>query len=78
MTGHRVTSKGGHHYYTFQALAAADPAFSKAAVNFDAARGKRNDFSYDTPVMISDTDADDLIGAVRQFRKDAEGWIARG
>jgi hypothetical protein len=74
-SGYRVISKGGHHFYTFQALAAADPSFAKAAANFDAARSKRNDFSYDTPVPISDTDADDLMEAVKQFQQDAEQWI---
>jgi hypothetical protein len=73
--GYRVTSKGGHHYYTFRALEAADLTFAKAAANFDAARSKRNDFSYDTPITISDTDADDLIQAVKQFQQDAESWI---
>ena len=74
--GYRVASRTGHHYFTFQALEAADAAFAKAAANFDAARSKRNDFSYDTPIVISDTDADDLVKAVKQFQHDAEKWIA--
>jgi hypothetical protein len=73
--GYRVISKGGHHYYTFQALEAADRAFAKAVATFDAARSKRNDFSYDTPVAISDTDAEDLLQSVEQFAVDAEKWI---
>jgi hypothetical protein len=74
-SGYRVISKGGHHFYTFQALAAAGTLFAKAAAVFDSARSKRNDFSYDTPVPVSDTDADDLVGEVEHFLLDAENWI---
>ncbi len=73
--GYRVISKSGHHFYTFQALAVTDPSFAKAVADFDAARGKRNDFSYDTPIPISDTDADDLMQAVEQFQRNAQKWI---
>lgn len=74
-SGYRVTSKVGHHYFTFQALEAADAAFATPATAFDVARAKRNDFSYDSPVPISDTDANDLVDAVKQFQQDAEKWI---
>jgi hypothetical protein len=74
-SGYRVISKAGHHYFSFQALESADSAFIKAAVHFDAARRKRNDFSYDTPVSISDTDADELVQAVQQFQHEIEQWI---
>jgi hypothetical protein len=74
-SGYRVISKTGHHYFTFQALEAADTAFVMAAAHFDAARRKRNDFSYDTPVSISETDADELLQAVQQFQQDAEKWV---
>jgi hypothetical protein len=74
-SGYRVISKSGHHFHTFQALAAADRRFAKAAANFDAARSKRNDFSYDRPVAITETDADDLLQAVVQFQREADKWI---
>ncbi len=74
-SGYRVTSKTGHHWVTFQALEAANSAFLMAAAHFDAARRKRNDFSYDTPISISETDADELVAAVKQFQLDAEKWI---
>jgi hypothetical protein len=74
-SGYRVTAKSGHHYFTFQALQAADPAFLKTSIYFDIARDRRNEFSYDAPVSISDTDADDLVKAVEQFQSDAEAWI---
>jgi hypothetical protein len=75
--GYRVTAKSGHHYFTFQALQASDRAFVKVAIYFDDARDKRNDFSYDSPVLISDTDADDLLKTVEEFQRDAENWIQK-
>lgn len=75
-SGYRVVAKSGHHYFTFQALQASDPAFKPMAVYFDRARDKRNDFSYDSPGIISDTDAEDLLSAVLQFVADAELWIS--
>jgi hypothetical protein len=74
-SGYRVIAKSGHHYFTFQALQAVDAAFHKMAIYFDSARNLRNDFSYDSPTVISDTDADDLLQAVEQFQRDAEEWI---
>ena len=46
-----------------------------AAAYFDAARRKRNDFSYDTPISVSETDADELVETVQQFQLEAEKWI---
>jgi len=74
-SGYRVIAKTGHHYFVFQALQASEPAFVKMAIYFDSARDKRNDFSYDAPVLVTDTDADDLVKAVEQFQMDAEVWI---
>ncbi len=74
-SGYRVIAKNGHHYFTLQAPA-ANPAFATTAFYFDGARDKRNNFSYDSPIAISDTDAQDLIDAVQQFTIDAEKWIA--
>lgn len=74
-SGYRVIAKTGHHYFTFQTLQASDPVFVKMALYFDKARNTRNDFSYDAPVLISDTDADELVQAVEQFQLDVEAWI---
>jgi hypothetical protein len=74
-SGYRIIAKTGHHYFTFQALQASDPAFVKTAIYFDKARDMRNDFSYEAVVLISDTDADELVEAVEQFRQGSEAWI---
>ncbi len=73
--GYRVISKNGYHYITFQALQAADSTFGTVAIYFDRARDRRNEFSYDSPVLISDADADDLLRTVEQFRSAAETWV---
>ena len=73
--GYRVIAKNGHHFFTFQALQASGQNFVKMAIYFDSARDKRNDFSYDAPAQISDTDADELVQAVEKFRRDIEAWI---
>jgi hypothetical protein len=74
-SGYRVIAKHGHHYYTFQALQASDPVFATIAAYFDRARDNRNNFSYDSPTAISETDAEDLVNAVVQFVNDVEAWV---
>lgn len=76
-SGYRVIAKNGHHYYTFQSLQAADPSFVKMAIYFDNARDTRNDFSYDAPIPISDTDVEELIKSVEEFNNDGEAWITK-
>lgn len=72
--GYRPRSVGGH-YNTFLALDAADPAFATLSTYFDGCRMKRNDCEYDFAGGISETDADALLDAVRQFAIDVETWI---
>ena len=72
--GYRPRSVGGH-YNTFLALDAADPAFAALATYFDGCRMKRNDCEYDFAGGVTDTDADGLLKAVRQFALDAEAWV---
>lgn len=72
--GYRPRSVGGH-YNTFLALDAADPAFAALSTYFDGCRMKRNDCEYDFAGGVSETDADGLLKAVRQFAIDAEAWV---
>ena len=65
----------GAHYNTFLALEAADSAFAKLSAYFDGCRIKRNSCEYDFAGGVSDTDADALLAAVKQFAVDAEAWI---
>ncbi len=72
--GYRPRSAGAH-YNTFLALEAADSAFASLSAYFDGCRIKRNDCEYDFAGGISDTDADGLRKAAKQFAIDAEAWI---
>lgn len=73
--GHRVIAKSGHHCFTFQAQQGVDMAFQEMAITFDAAQDNRNNFSCDAPIVIGDTDADDLLQAAVQFERGAEAWV---
>lgn len=72
--GYRPRSVGGH-YNTFLALDAADPTFTALSTYFDGCRMKRHDCEYDFAGGISETVADGLLKAVRQFAIDAEAWV---
>ena len=72
--GYRPRSMGGH-YNTFLALEAADPAFTALSAYFDGCRTKRNVSEYDGAGNVTETEAEDLLKAVRQFAVDAEAWI---
>jgi hypothetical protein len=72
--GYRPRTVGGH-YNTFLALEVADPAFANLSAYFDGCRMKRNSCEYDFAGGVSDTDAEGLLKAVRQFAVDAEAWI---
>jgi hypothetical protein len=74
-SGYRVIAKNGHHYFTFQGLETADKAFAKTAAYFDSARSKRNDFSYDAPVTVADSEALELIDTVEKFLSQVEAWV---
>jgi hypothetical protein len=71
----RCVKLDGGHYNTFLALGAADPAFATLSAYFDGCRIKRHVSEYDFAGGVSDTDADGLLSAVKQFAKDAEAWI---
>jgi hypothetical protein len=73
--GYRPRAVNGH-YNTFLALEATDPAFAQLSAYFDGCRIKRNQCEYDFAGGVSDTDADGLLKAARQFAVDAEAWIA--
>lgn len=73
---YRPRSVGGH-YDTFLALEATDGGFAKLSAYFDGCRMKRNDCEYGFAGRVSDTDAEGLLDAVKQFAVDAEAWISK-
>lgn len=74
-SGYRVSSRMGHHYYTFETLSAIAPEFDAIADFFNVCREKRNDFSYDSPVSITDTEAQDIVASAIQFKVHFEKWL---
>jgi len=72
--GYRRRTVGGH-YNTFVALEAADPAFTKLSAYFDSCRFKRNLSEYTDAGIVTETEAEELLKAARQFAIDAEAWI---
>ncbi|HEV3343043.1 MAG TPA: hypothetical protein VG125_21895 [Pirellulales bacterium] len=72
--GYRPRSVGGH-YNTFLALEAADGTFARLSAYFDGCRLKRNASEYDFAGGVTDTEAKELLKAVKQFAVDAEAWI---
>ena len=75
--GYRVKSDGGGHYNTFLALKAADPAFAKKAVYFDACRRKRNNFLYEQADIVSHTEAEELLWHVTGFSLEVNTWLKK-
>ena len=65
----------GAHYNTFLALEAADSAFAKLSAYFDSCRTKRNLSEYTDAGIITETEAQELLKAARQFANDVEAWI---
>jgi len=57
-SGYRVRAHGGGHYNAFLALEAADiRRFARHSVYFNTCREKRNELSYETAGVVTETEA---------------------
>jgi hypothetical protein len=75
--GYRVKGQGAHQT-TFVALKLAMGAsVAKTASYLERCRRKRNQISYDTAGLVSDTEAEELAAETEKFRRAVEGWIAK-
>ena len=75
--GYRVKGHGAHQT-TFAALKlAAGPAVARTASYLDRCRRKRNEISYDTAGLVSDTEATEIVSTVEEFRQTVGRWIAK-
>ena len=64
------------HYRTIQALPLILGAERKGDVDYlDACRVKRNQAEYDRVGVVSDSEAEELIKFVEEFRKDVYKWL---
>jgi len=68
-------SFGGYHCNTFLALEAADSSFASRSVYFDGCRTKRNVSEYDFAGGVTETDADGLLKATREFSIEVDAWL---
>ncbi len=75
-SGYRVKQPGAH-FSTFLALEAADPGiFLDYATYFDTCRALRNELTYEGPAGISETELEEVLRVVPEFRQAIEAWIA--
>jgi hypothetical protein len=73
---YRVRGHGGAHYNTFLALEAVDPRlFGRFSAYFNTCREKRNEFSYTTAGVVTETEAVELLRVVEEFDALARDWI---
>ena len=74
--GYRVKGQGAQQA-TFASLklAIGDPIVEMASY-LDRCRRKRNEISYDTAGLASDTEAEELLAKLKEFRNTIEAWIA--
>ena len=74
-SGYRVSGLG-HHQTTFEALELAmGPAVSAGVTYFDMCRRKRNQVDYDLAQVASETEVEELLAKVEEFRQTVEAWI---
>ncbi len=73
--GYRV-GQGSHHMRTIAVLPFILKGRSKTDVDYlDACRRKRNVVEYDRAGGASDSEADELIEFVKEFRNDVVSWL---
>jgi hypothetical protein len=76
--GYRVSAKQGHHENTFVGLELAmGPSAAKLARYFDTCRKKRNTVDYNFANVVTQTELDELLTTVREFREMVGKWIAK-
>ena len=76
--GYRVSTGGGHHQKTFEALKVAlnSPEAEALADYFDTCRRKRNQIDYDGSEIVTTTELKELFEKAEEFRELVEQWIA--
>lgn len=75
--GYRVKGQGAHQT-TFAALKlAVGSTVAKTAAYLDRCRRKRNEISYDTAGLVSETEATEIVRTVGTFRRTVEDWIGK-
>lgn len=76
-SGYRIKSGAGHHFKTFDAVKIAVPGTKteNLADYFDLCRRKRNSIDYDASEVVSESEAEELVEKVEEFKAIIEDWI---
>jgi hypothetical protein len=70
------THGSGHHWVTFQMLPRfMGEEYAELATYFESCRTKRNVGAYDRGGEISDSEANELLKEVADFKSRVEAWI---
>jgi hypothetical protein len=70
------THGSGHHWVTFQMLPRfMGDEYAELATYFESCRMKRNVGTYDRGGEISDSEADELLNEVADFKAKVERWL---
>jgi len=74
--GYRVKGQGAHQT-TFAALKlAVGPGIAQTASYLERCRRKRNELSYDSAGVVTETEASEILTEARSMQKSIEQWIA--
>jgi len=77
-SGYRLKQTGGAHYNTFLALPVAmGTRFDTVAAYFDSCRQSRNDLSYGSASVVSESDSKELVAKAEAFLKAVDAWLLK-
>lgn len=76
--GYRVASGTGHHQKSFEAVKAVLGKAGEPLADYsETCRRKRNHIDYDASEVVTETEAEEIIGKAREFQEMVEEWIAK-
>ena len=73
-SGYRA-SREAYHLRTLQSLAFTVKADARVVRSLDAFRKKRNVSDYERAGLVSDQEAEEMLGLARALRTDVGGWL---
>ena len=75
--GYRLAATPGHHRLTLEAARLAlGPVAARSLGFFDGCRRKRNVIDYDRTLVVTRTEAEEIVAEAQAFLELVEKWIA--
>jgi uncharacterized protein (UPF0332 family) len=75
--GYRLAATPGHHRWMFEAAGLALGSSAARSLGFfDACRRKRNVIDYDRTLVVTKTEAEEIVAEAQAFLELVEKWIA--